>query len=248
MEDSIRHKILIVDDNDAEKEIFRNVLTTPRIEKEFAVSGEAGLELIKSQEQPFSVIISEQEIAGMKGTQFLEHVRQIHPHTSLFLMADQADVNAITTVVNNGIIQRYITKPLNPEQVAAMIQTGIEMFESLTENEKLLTLAKNQNTKLYDLSCNLMETAKSHNKTAVKLDEEIELLKRQIQEISDKPPVKPDILSPQIIDYITQNGKVSPEKIYALFSETIRTLHVRFTETAYRNGFEMPDIKNGSKT
>ncbi len=247
MDASYQHKILIVDDSNNMGKIFDDITKDTHIKNVFADTGESALEVIKATKQPFSIVICEQNLFGMKGTQFLEHIRQFCPYSSLFLMADQADVNAITIVVNKGIIQRYITKPLNPDELPSIIKSGIKMFERLQDNEKLLRLAKHQNTKLYDLNCELMEATKSHNKTVHKLDKEIEQLEKDIQEILDQPPIKPDIVSPEIEKHIMDGSNVNPENIHSLFSETIQALHGQFTELAHRNGFEMPLIKSDEK-
>ncbi|MBU1194832.1 MAG: response regulator [Proteobacteria bacterium] len=248
MDDSYQHSILVIDDNQSTREIFNNLLIEPHVKMAFSVSGEAALELIKTRDQPFSFIIAEQDIAGMKGMQCLEHIKDICPHTILCLMAAHADVDAITAVVNKGIIHHYLTKPIDPDELLDAIKLSIGKFEILMENEKLLRLAKQQNTKLYDLSCEFMETVKSHNKTILALDREIEQLQKEIQHILSQPSVNPDILSPQITAHMLLNdGNPDPEKIYDLFSETIRTLHGQFTETAHRNGFEMPRTDNGKR-
>lgn len=248
MDDSYQHSILVIDDDQSTREIFNTLLIEPHVKIVFSVSGEAALELIKTQEQPFSFIIAEQDITGMKGTQCLEHIKDICPHTILCLMAAHADVDAITTIVNKGIIHHYLTKPIDPDELLDAIKLSISKFEILQENEKLLRVAKNQNTKLYDLSCELMETANFHNKTIHALDREIEQIQKEIQHILSQPSVKPNILSPQITAHILINdGDPDPEKIYSLFSKTIHTLHGQFTEAAYKNGFEMPRTDNGKK-
>ncbi|MCD4721107.1 MAG: response regulator [Desulfobacula sp.] len=247
MESEYQHKVLVVDDDEQVGKALDRILQKEKIEYVFANSGESALEEIKKTKKSFSLIISDQDLDGMKGTLFLEHAKKLTPDTARFLMTAHSEMETIINAVNKGEIQKYIVKPWEHDDLVKDIKSGIKLYEFFLDNEKLLTLAKKQNAKLYDLNCELMETTKTHNKTIHELDHDIEIIEKEIKDLSSKTPVNLDTLIDEIENSVKNDQGISLEKIQTLFSDTINGLYDQFSEAAYRNGFEMPDIKGEIK-
>lgn len=74
----VNQKILFVDDEPAVLDGYKLIL-----QKEFdiatAVSGEEGLVVLRN-DGPFAVIISDMQMSGMDGVEFLKRVRQVAQH------------------------------------------------------------------------------------------------------------------------------------------------------------------------
>jgi len=243
MDQEYKHKVLVLDDDKQVGKSIGRILEIENIEYIVTNSGESALEEIKKAETTFSLILADQRMKGMKGTMLLEHAKKLTPDTVRFLMTAYSEMDTIINAVNKGSIQRYITKPWDHESLIASIRSGIELYEFFLSNKKLLSLAKRQNAKLYELNCKLMETTKLHNKTIQELDLDIETIKNQIKKLSFLTPVDPDILLNKIEGYAKTDNSLDSKKLENIFSTAITEIYSRFKELSYRGGFEMPEIK-----
>jgi response regulator RpfG family c-di-GMP phosphodiesterase len=106
-----------------------------------ATSGEAGLEAL-SCSGPFAVVISDMQMPGMSGVQFLTKVRERWPDTVRVMLTGHADIQTAIDAVNDGCIFRFLTKPCAPETLrgalnAAIGQYGLVMAEKELQEQTL---------------------------------------------------------------------------------------------------------------
>ena len=247
MESEYQHKVLVVDDDEPVGKTIGRILQKEKIESIFSNSGESALEEIKNSKEPFSLIIADQDLGSMKGTRFFEHTKKFSPDSIRFLMTAYSETKTLGNAVNNGSIQRYIVKPCEDEDLAKAIQSGIKLYELFLDNKKLLVLAKKQNTKLYELNCDLMGATKNHNKVIHDLDSDIEQIEKEIKYFSSKTPVNLDTLIDEIENSVKNDQGIEVAKVESLFSDTIKSLYDQFNEIAQRNGFDMPEIEGEIK-
>jgi len=255
MKPEYQHKILVVVDDKKIGDTLKNIFLAKKNDCVLVNKGESALEEIKKAEQPFSVIIANQGLGGMTGTQVLEQTREIAPDTIRVLMTSHSQIDTIIQAVNKGAIQNFIVKPWRDEDLEKAIKSSIKLYNKFLENKNILKLAKKQSTTLYELNKKLMEATKNHNKTIHTLDINIETLKKEIQTVpaqtSDSPESTPDQIIDKIIDEIKTHVKtdtgLDAQKIQTLFNSTIKGLYNKFNEIAYQNGFEMPAIKGEIK-
>ena len=84
------------------------------LESEFdiatAASGEEGLALLRTHGS-FAVVISDMQMAGMDGVQFLKRVRLVAPNTIRLLLTGSLDLNGVVDAVNEGCVFRLLIKP-----------------------------------------------------------------------------------------------------------------------------------------
>lgn len=76
-----------------------------------AASGHQGLELVR--ENNFDVVISDQRMPGMMGSEFLREVRAASPRALRILLTGYSDMQGILRSVNEGEVFRFINKPWN---------------------------------------------------------------------------------------------------------------------------------------
>ena len=247
MKSEYQHKVLVVDGDEQAVKTIAHILRTQKIEIAFADSGELALKKIKQTKRPFSIIIAEQHLKEMKGTRVFEHAKELAPDTVRFLMSANFEAATLINAVNKGSIQRYILKPIETDSLAGFIRSGILLYESFLDNEKLLNLAKKQNTKLFDLNCELMEATKSHNRKVLEFDSSIEKIEKEIQTLSSQQSINPDALLERIENSLKNDHGFDAKKTAALFSDTIKALYDQFNELAQRNGFEMPEMEEEIK-
>ena len=110
------HQVLFVDDEAALLAGLRFALRKERFEILTASSGDAGLALLAQQE--VDVVVSDEQMPGMAGSQFLAKLRTLYPRTARIILSGQATVEADIRAINEGETYRFLTKPCNPAQLA----------------------------------------------------------------------------------------------------------------------------------
>jgi serine/threonine-protein kinase len=100
--------VLCVDD---EPSILRSLqwLLKKDFEVTCAASGQEALE--KLRQHDFDVVISDQRMPGMMGSEFLREARKISPRSMRILLTGYSDLQAILRSVNDGEVFRFINKP-----------------------------------------------------------------------------------------------------------------------------------------
>lgn len=93
-----------------------------------ATSGDDALRLLS--EHDFDVIISDQRMPGMTGTEFLEKARDRAPRAIRILLTGYADLEAVRSAVNEGEVYRYITKPWNNKDLRTVVYAGVQAARS----------------------------------------------------------------------------------------------------------------------
>lgn len=120
----IKPKVLLVDD---EERILRSLGLLLRMQYQvFATSdGYEALEILKREK--IHVLISDQRMPIMTGSELLKHARDIAPDTVRILLTGYADADAALEAVNEGEIFRYITKPWGPKELRDTIAQAADI-------------------------------------------------------------------------------------------------------------------------
>jgi len=129
-------KILCVDDDrlilDGYKRQFRKVFDLYT-----AGGGEAGLDIIKRY-GPFAVIVTDMNMPGMNGTEFLARARQIAPESIRIMLTGMADLQVAMSALNEGHIFRFLTKPCDAPVFAKALTAGIMQYRLVQAERELL--------------------------------------------------------------------------------------------------------------
>ena len=176
-----KHTLLFVDDEESITKTLRRVFRNEGYEIHTASSGKEGLACLKEADKPFSLIISDQRMPGMSGSQFLEEARKILPNAMRILLTGYSDVEAIVDAINKGGIQRYLTKPWNDEDILFQVRQTLEQYELLVENKRLLKLTKEQNDELTDINKNLEEKVEQRTEDIIRKNKELGRLNSELE-------------------------------------------------------------------
>lgn len=127
--------LLIVDDED---EILKSLYRQFRRDYQVytARSAAEGFRLL--MEKPIQVIISDQRMPEISGSEFLGKVKTEFPDAIRLLLTGYADIQAVIAAVNEGNIFRYITKPWDPVELSTVVRQAFERYQLMVENRKLL--------------------------------------------------------------------------------------------------------------
>lgn len=246
MEPDFQQRVLIVEGDGHVKQTIASILKDEPVIPVFCDTGEAGIEQLKeTPDQPPSVIISALHLNGMSGGDFLEHAKKIAPNSIRYLMAVYSEMETIVGTVNQIYVHRFFVKPFENKDFLTAVNNGLKLHHSILEHKQLLKTAKQQNAKLYDLNCELVEVKKKHSTTVQSLEKDISALNEEISHLDTKPTLSLKKLE-EIIQTCVDSGEgVDVEKLEALFSFTVQTLFDRFEELAFRSGFEMTAPQGG---
>ena len=120
-------RVLCVDD---EEFILEGIASNLR--KSFKIttakSGQEALDLME-REETFPIIISDMRMPGMDGAQFLKQARQVSPDSIRILLTGHADLEAAISVVNEGKIFRYLTKPCPVKELKEILDQAMGQYE-----------------------------------------------------------------------------------------------------------------------
>ncbi len=139
-------KILFVDDEENVLRALKRIFMDEDIEVVTACSGQSGLEIIKDTE--FAVIVSDQKMPEMSGSEFLEKTREVSPDSMRIVLTGYADIGATINAINRGGAYRYITKPWNDTDLILTVKDAAEKYRLIKENKYLTELTRKQNDEL----------------------------------------------------------------------------------------------------
>ena len=92
---------------------------------------------------PIEIIITDQRMPDMTGTELLGKIIEKFPEPMRILLTGYSDVSAVIEAVNKGKIFHYLTKPWNEEELDSTIKRAYEVYEEDQKvkemNDKLVT-------------------------------------------------------------------------------------------------------------
>src|SRR5215510_10779026 len=139
------HRILVVDDEPTNLLMLEKLLNANYTVCS-AASGEQALEWLKREE--FSLLITDQRMPGMKGTELLRQSQILRPSmVSMLLTSNKDSQTFIDAVVNSGAV-RVVTKPWEPEDLLSVVETSLKMYESNLERQGAMDRLKQINESL----------------------------------------------------------------------------------------------------
>lgn len=178
------NSILIVDDDSGVLSALKRTLAEEPYEIFTAASGVDGLEILNKHH--IKLIISDEKMPGMTGSEFLTAAKKIFPNSIRIMLTGYADMDAAMNAINSGEIYRFYSKPWDDLELKLSIRTAIEKFDLEEENRNLLKTVKRQEGELKQLE-------DSHpGITSLKKDEEGNLV---LPEISDAAKELSEIIS-----------------------------------------------------
>lgn len=176
-----KHNILLVDDEVSITNSLQRLFRKEKYRIFTASSGQDALDQMRQADKPISLIISDQRMPGMTGAEFLEKAKKIFPNGIRFLLTGYSDMDAVVDAVNKGRIHRYITKPWNGEDLILQVRHGLEQYELVVENRRLLSLTKKQNRQLEELNHNLEQKVEERSKEIIMKNKELSRLNKELE-------------------------------------------------------------------
>ena len=126
-------RVVVVDDDRLIREMVRDAIGE-RARVECCDSSEAALEAL--HREPAALIVSDLSMPGLSGIELLEEVRRSYPATDFMLLTGNATIESAVGALRMGAVD-YLTKPINCDELALVVERILAQHRLLEENEKL---------------------------------------------------------------------------------------------------------------
>ena len=101
-----------------------------------AANGEEALEILKRED--VSLIITDQRMPGMTGTQLLRESMGTNPHTIKIILTGYTDIEALVEAINTTRIYKFVSKPWDPIALKEVVQDAFREHEKTIQQRQLL--------------------------------------------------------------------------------------------------------------
>lgn len=121
-----RRTLLLVDDEAGIRSALTRMLRKDGYRILTASSGAEALDVLAVN--PVQVIISDQRMPGMSGTEFLAIVKQLYPDTVRIILSGYTDLQVVTESVNQGAVFKFLTKPWSDDLLREQVRDAFRRF------------------------------------------------------------------------------------------------------------------------
>lgn len=132
-----RYAVLYVDDEEMALKYFERSFG-----KEFRIltasNASDGLKILEQQGDEIGILITDQRMPGEKGVDLLQRALLLRPRLVRMLVTAYADFGVTVDAVNLGNIFRYISKPIQVEDMRNTLHRAMEFFIVTQERDDLL--------------------------------------------------------------------------------------------------------------
>ena len=138
----MNHSVLIVDD----EPVIRNSLKELFSREPYTIltAGSAGEALDLLADEQVDVVISDEKMPGMSGSELLAIVRKKYPDTIRMILTGYASLESAMRAINEGEIYRFFTKPCNLVDLAVTVRQALEQKDLMKEAQRLNNLVEQQ--------------------------------------------------------------------------------------------------------
>jgi DNA-binding NtrC family response regulator len=128
--------ILVVDDEELQRNIVKTILDDEGYETYTAASGEEALTTVKKYHP--DVILTDLRMEGMDGIELLDTVQKssLSPSPTIIIVTAHGTISSAVEAMKKGAFD-YLTKPLNKDSLLMMVRRAVERSEILKENIQL---------------------------------------------------------------------------------------------------------------
>jgi CheY-like chemotaxis protein len=122
----MKTKILVVDDEDFQRDLLKKLLSKVGYEVETAESPEVAMSLLDAEDYP--VIITDLIMLDMDGVEFCQRVRETNSKTVIIALTGHSDLYDMEKLKAVGF-DNYLTKPIKIEVIQQAVEQGLKKLQ-----------------------------------------------------------------------------------------------------------------------
>jgi DNA-binding NtrC family response regulator len=143
------HTVLFVDDEPYVTEALKRGLRKEPYEILSAKSAAEALEIMAHK--AVDVVVSDENMPGMSGSEFLSVVCRKYPDTIRIILTGHATLDAAIRAINEGKIYRFLTKPCNDVDLAVTVRQALQQKALVSGSQRLLKTVRYQSAIFQEL-------------------------------------------------------------------------------------------------
>ena len=124
-------QILVVDDEAAQREILRAILTAEDYEVETAGTAKEALD--KGGRQRFDLVLTDLRMPGADGLSLVRSLSREDPPTLVIIMTGHGSLDTAEQAMKQGAFD-YLTKPLERDDLLRIVNRAFERVRLIEEN------------------------------------------------------------------------------------------------------------------
>lgn len=93
---------------------------------------------------PIDVIVCDEKMPEMQGSELLTEVRKLYPDVIRIMLTGHASVQSAITAIEDGCVYQYLHKPCNPADLASCIHNGLVLRAFMGRGSALAMSSKAQ--------------------------------------------------------------------------------------------------------
>ncbi|HVO31400.1 MAG TPA: response regulator [bacterium] len=130
-----RDAVLVVDDEVENLDAF-TLNFGRKFQLRTANGGAEALEI--ARQENIAVVVADQRMPLMSGTQFLAEFKKIRPLAVRMILTGYTDLESVISAINQGEIHRYITKPWEARDIETILRNAIDHYRRDVERRRRL--------------------------------------------------------------------------------------------------------------
>ena len=135
MNSDSKGSILFVDDEINILDALTRSVRGLNLEVHSANSAKAGIAILEQKD--IDIVISDKNMPGMGGNEFLQEVARRWPETVRIMLTAYTELDAVMDAINTGRVWSFMQKPWNNDELIITIQQAINYSEILAERSLL---------------------------------------------------------------------------------------------------------------
>ena len=125
-------RILVVDDEERQREIYRDILQSEGYNSETAANGEAAVKMLDHSR--FDLVITDLNMPGMTGLELLAEIVVDDPTVAVIMITGFPSIKSAVEATRKGVYQ-YLEKPVDRD---ALLKVVDEVFERATSLKRTI--------------------------------------------------------------------------------------------------------------
>ncbi len=130
----VKANVLLIDDDDSLRKVVGYNLGKHGFRVVEKPDGESALEAFNAEQ--FEIVITDINMPGITGMEFLSKVKQLRPETEVILITAYATVESAIDAMKKGAFD-YVTKPFGREELTMVIERALKIKTLERENRSL---------------------------------------------------------------------------------------------------------------